>query len=103
MTNFEEQGNMEILKHHFQGTRQVIFGEHENMDPLHVRLRPQNVTSSLIILTFTNLLANLAEDNLVIFFPENTIWHSVEIICMKCQILFSGMQIVSIGIMKTLA
>ena len=49
--------------------------------------------------SFTTLWANSADNEMVIFsyffFPENKIWHimqlsPVEIICMKCKILFSG-------------
>ena len=50
--------------------------------------------------TFTAPCANSADDKLMIhvvylFFPENMIWHFIQIspletICMKCQNLFSG-------------
>ena len=49
-------------------------------------------------LTFTTLWAFSADDKMMLFFlffPENRIWHfmqivSLETICMKCQILISG-------------
>ena len=50
----------------------------------------------ILKLTFTTLWAFSAENKLMIFFlffPENRIWHFMQIketICMKCQILFSG-------------
>ena len=52
-----------------------------------------------VLLTFTTLWANSADDKLIIslFRQENRIWHSMQIvsngmetICMKCQNLFSG-------------
>ena len=59
----------------------------------------------MVCLTFTTLWAFSADDKLMIFFlffPENWIWHFMQIVslgdnlspwetvCMKCQILFSG-------------
>ena len=49
-------------------------------------------------LTFTTVWSNLDDDKFVvfvIFFPENRIWHFMQIvfmetICMKCQNMFSG-------------
>ena len=53
------------------------------------------INGSQYMLTLSMLLANSADDKLMIFSPENRIRHfmqtvSKEKICMKCQILFAG-------------
>ena len=51
-------------------------------------------TTVAFCLNFTTLWANSADDALIIFFldlffPENRIWHVMQIVsyCMKCEIL----------------
>ena len=41
------------------------------------------------------LRANVADDNFMIFFSENSIWQmpSKETVCIKCQIIFAGKKI----------
>ena len=43
-------------------------------------------------LTFSTLWANSADHDLLIFFPENRLWHSMQIVPFhtKCENLFSG-------------